>query len=222
MILSGDHSKPVRPMDDGRVVLFAWLMEGRTDAAIEEAGWAGVQSLPVELTLTEDLQLVSKPVEEISALRGEKYQLSDVNLPADSYFELPLHGTQLEIEVDFDAIQGPVGLCVLTSHDETELTCIGYDPGTGAAFIDTTRSSLDEAVVKGRHEERLSNEVRKPIKIRAFVDHSVLEVWFNDQVRISGRAYPTRDDADRVKLFAQGGAAHVRALTAWQMKGIWD
>ncbi len=216
------YAPHVRQVDDGRMILIAWLREGRTDIVIEEAGWAGVQSLPVVLTLDEDLQLVSTPVEEISELRGEKYQQLDVHLPADARFDLPLRGTQLEIEVEFDWIQGSVGLCARATDDAAEMTWIGYDPLKGVAFLDTTRSSLGSGVVRERYEETFQLDIGEPIKIHAFIDGSVLEVWFNDRARISGRAYPTRKDADGVRLFTQGGSAHVNALSAWQMREIWD
>lgn len=216
------YAPHVRQVDDGRVILFSWLREGRSEAAIEQAGWAGVQSLPAVLMLTEELHLVSEPVEELSQLRGENYQLLDVNLPADKTFKIPPRGSQMEIEVEFDYIQGPVGLCVLATDDETEMTCIGYDPHKGAAFLDTERSSLDEGVVRCRHEESLSMGTQESLKIHAFIDGSVLEVWFNDHVRISGRVYPTRVDADGVKLFTQGEAAYVTSLSLWQMRRIWN
>ena len=216
------YAPHARQVDDGRVILFAWLREARSDAAIEKAGWAGVQSLPVELTLNDALKLVSKPVKELQVLRGEKFQLQDVNLPTEDYFELPVRGHQLEIEVEFDLLEGPIGLVVLATDDEAEKTVIGYDPQVGAAFIDTTRSSLDEAELNARYEERLVIDAGESIKIHAFVDGSVLEVWFNDQVRISGRVYPTQADADRVKLFTQDGPARMTSLFTWKMKGIWD
>ncbi len=216
------YAPHVRQVDDGRVILFAWLREGRSEAAIEQAGWAGVQSLPAVLTLTEDLHLVTEPVEELSALRGEEYQLLDVNLPAEKTFEIPLRGSQLEIEVEFDDIQGPFGYYVLARDDEAEMTCIGYDPHKGAAFLDTERSSLDERVVRGRHEESLSIDTHESLKIHAFIDGSVLEVWFNDHVRISGRVYPKRMDADGVKVFSQGEGVHVKSLRIWKMRHIWD
>jgi len=216
------YAPHVRQVDDGRMIMFAWLREERTEAAIEKAGWAGVQSLPAVLMLDEELQLVSEPVEEISVLRGEKFQLSDVRLSADQTHKIPLRGSQLEIEVEFDLIQGLVGLCVLTADDETELTLIGYDPKREVAFLDTTQSSLDDEVVKVQHEESLSIDIHEPLRIHAFIDGSVLEVWFNDYIRMSGRVYPTHMDADHVKLFAHGGSAHVKLLKVWQMNGIWD
>jgi beta-fructofuranosidase len=216
------YAPHLRQVEDGRMIMFAWLREGRTEAAIEKAGWAGVQSLPAVLTLDEELQLVSEPVEEISVLRGEKFQLSDVSLSADQTYKIPLRGSQLEIEVEFDLIQGPVGLCVRTTDDEAEMTCIGFDPHKGVAFLDTARSSLDQAVVNGWHEESLSIDTHEPLRIHAFIDGSVIEVWFNDHVRISGRVYPTREDANGVKLFAHGEPAHVKSMNIWEMKEIWD
>ena len=216
------YASHVRQVDDGRALMFSWLREGRTQAASEQAGWAGVQSLPAMLTLSEELHLVSEPVKELRALRGENAQWLDFHLNADKLFEIPMRGSQLEIEVEFAFIQGLVGLCVLTTDDETEMTRIGYDPIKEAAFLDTERSSLDKAGVRGWHEESLSIDSHETLKIHAFIDGSVLEVWFNGHARISGRVYPTREDANAVKLFTQGGSAHVKAVSVWQINGIWN
>ena len=56
-----------------------------------------------------------------------------------------------------------------------------------------------------------------PLKLRVFVDKSVVEVYANDRQAICRRVYPARDDSLGVVLFANGGEAKICSLKAWEM-----
>ena len=62
-------------------------------------------------------------------------------------------------------------------------------------------------------------EQGEPVKLRVFLDHSVLEVFAGDQRYQSQRIYPIHPDALDVKLFSRGGSTFVKRLRAWQMGG---
>jgi sucrose-6-phosphate hydrolase SacC (GH32 family) len=49
------------------------------------------------------------------------------------------------------------------------------------------------------------------------VDRSVVEVFANDRQAALRRIYPQRPDSVGVSVFANGGAAKVRQVKAWQM-----
>src|SRR6266436_8896838 len=59
--------------DDGRALVIAWSPEARSGDAQVAAGWAGVMTLPRDLTLGVDGQLCSSPVAELSRLRKEHW-----------------------------------------------------------------------------------------------------------------------------------------------------
>jgi beta-fructofuranosidase len=61
----------------------------------------------------------------------------------------------------------------------------------------------------------------EPLRLRVFLDHSVIEVFANDRACLTARIYPTRPDSLGVGLFAHGGAAQLRIGHAWQMAHIW-
>lgn len=56
-----------------------------------------------------------------------------------------------------------------------------------------------------------------PLKLRVFVDQSVIEVFANDRQAITRRVYPTRQDSVDVVLFAGGGEARFKRVEAWEM-----
>lgn len=59
------------------------------------------------------------------------------------------------------------------------------------------------------------------LRLRVFVDRSVVEVFANDRQCMAVRVYPERDDSTGVAIRAQGGDAVLHALDAWQMKCVY-
>lgn len=61
----------------------------------------------------------------------------------------------------------------------------------------------------------------EPLKLRVFIDKSVVEVFVNGKECIAVRVYPGRDDSTGVSIRAQGQDAELKSLDAWQMKSIY-
>jgi len=60
-----------------------------------------------------------------------------------------------------------------------------------------------------------------PLKLRVFVDRSVVEVFVNEKLYLAIRVYPGHADSLGVSLLAQGQDAVLKRLDAWQMRPIW-
>ena len=58
---------------------------------------------------------------------------------------------------------------------------------------------------------------REPLKLRIFIDRSVVEVFANGRQCMTQRIYPARRDSLGVALFSSGGNARCTALDAWDM-----
>ncbi len=58
--------------------------------------------------------------------------------------------------------------------------------------------------------------------MQVFVDRSVVEVFVNGRQCVAVRVYPDRPDSVGVSLRAQGSAAKVKSLDAWQMDSIYE
>jgi len=203
----------------GRCITFGWLLEGRTREAIAEAGWAGVQSLPRELTLGGDGDLEQRPVAELETLRRDHDHQCAIEWEGRK--PLPVAGDALELNVRILPRKATVvGLELLASPDGQESTCLAYEPERQMLVLDTRRASQD-AGAQGRLAEAplvLQDDV---LRLRVFVDHSVVEVFANDRVCLTGRAYPTSPDAQGVALICGGGTAVLEGLDAWEMASIW-
>jgi beta-fructofuranosidase len=61
----------------------------------------------------------------------------------------------------------------------------------------------------------------EPLKLRVFVDRSVVEVFVNGKLYLAMRVYPGRKDSVGVSVRAQGQDAVLKKLDAWQMQSIW-
>ena len=59
------------------------------------------------------------------------------------------------------------------------------------------------------------------LKLRIFIDRSVVEVFVNGRQYLATRVYPGRKDSVGVSLRAQTAEATLKSLNAWQMKPIW-
>ena len=60
------------------------------------------------------------------------------------------------------------------------------------------------------------------MKLRVFVDGSVVEVFVNGRQVVAVRAYPGRDDSLGVSLRAQGRDAQLVSLDVWEMENIFE
>ncbi len=221
------YAPQVRQFDEQRQVMFAWLLEARSEKALEAAGWAGVQCMPRKLSLDRHDHLVTQPLAEMKTLRMRTHHMDEFSLaigkglPIGEGLHIGGRGKHLEIEVEVEAVAGRVGLGVLTSGDGREVTRISVDFDAREGVLDTSQSSLSNEVTSGEQCVHLSEEMLGCVKIHAFIDGSVIEVWFNDLISLTGRAYPTLANAAGLFMFAEGGEARVRSLKVWEMAAIW-
>lgn len=59
------------------------------------------------------------------------------------------------------------------------------------------------------------------LKLRVFIDKSVVEVFVNGKQALAVRVYPSRDDSMGVSLRSQGQESELISFDAWQMRGVW-
>ena len=121
---------------------------------------------------------------------------------------------ELALEIEVGTAQR-CGLKVRASSDGEEETLLYYDADKKELVFDSTRSGREGRKVVERAPFAL--KPGEPLKLRVFVDKSVVEIFANDRQAIGRRVYPARPDSLGVVLFALGGPARVTALTAWNL-----
>lgn len=205
--------------DDGRRIMFGWLFEWRDKAAQLAAGWAGVQSLPRVLSLGAEGRLHFAPAPEVETLRRRHTHHPELRLLPGGDLVPGISGDQLELSLTLHLRQANrVGVRVAVSPDGAEETRIIYDRQAGVIGLDTTRASLDRASHGDLHAAPLTLRNDEPLRLRVFLDHSVLEVYANDITCLTGRLYPSRSDSRTVSLFTDRPAT--ATLDAWELASM--
>jgi beta-fructofuranosidase len=89
--------------------------------------------------------------------------------------------------------------------------------------IESSYSSLDSNVqLRGPETASFSMKSDEPLKLRVFIDKSVVEVFVNGKQALAVRVYPSREDATGVSLRSQGQSSDLIMLEAWQMRSIYN
>ena len=88
--------------------------------------------------------------------------------------------------------------------------------------IDTSRSStLPDALARPPEQAPVWLEPGEPLRLRVFVDRSVVEVFANGRQCLSVRVYPGRPDSTGVSIVSRGRATEVTRFDAWRMRSIY-
>ena len=89
--------------------------------------------------------------------------------------------------------------------------------------LETSYSSLHPDVnPRGPETVSFNMTPGENLKLRIFVDRSVVEVFVNGKQCVAARVYPSREDAVGVSIRSQGQNSELKLLEAWQMKSIYD
>jgi beta-fructofuranosidase len=186
-----------------------------------------------------------EPAGDVESLRGTHHHVGQTRLLANKEIVLEgVHGNALELEAEIDDQGAPlVELTVLRSPDGQEFTRIAFyrargyrdwDRWTGKApedleriaysllSVDTSYSStLPDARSRAPETAPVYLAPDEPLRLRVFVDRSVVEVYANGRQCLAVRVYPGRAESVGISLRAQGQDAVLRSLDAWQMQSIY-
>ncbi len=204
--------------DDGRRIMWAWLFDYGKFGIRWEQGWSGTMSLPRVLSLSEDGQLLMDVPREIEALRYDAFTKknfalqSGVDLVVDD-----VRGNSLELYVEMESSDAKeFGVKVCVSPDGQEQTVISYDVAEGKLKVDAGKSGPED---KAKSVEAGPFELKdgERLKLRIFVDKSVVEVFANSRQAVVRRIYPAQPDSLGVSLFTAGGPAKVHTLKSWKI-----
>ncbi len=198
----------------------------------------GIISLPRQLSLNEDSSKVLhplriEPIKELKKLRFDPVKVRNVAIPANSEKILRgVKGRAMELEAVIDPGNArEVGLRILRSSDGTEQTTVSllmhawawpWRSDKRELMIDVSQASLgSKAASRSPEVGPLFLKDGELLRLRIFVDRSVVEAFANGRQCLTLRAYPTRQDSTGVSVFARGGKARLVSLNAYQMKSIW-
>ena len=235
----GVHAPSATTDGSGGVIVIFNMNEGRS-----HEGWGGIMTLPRRLTLLDGDQLGVEPAGEIASVRTGHRAVGPTVLPPNEEIVLPgVEGDAIEIDAEIEVGEAPmVELNVLRAPGKEEYTRIafykqrgfrhwerygGWEPeklraaSDSLITIDTSYSSTGPDV-RSRAPETAPVYVapQEPLRLRVFVDRSVVEVFVNGRQCAAVRVYPARPDSVGVSLRAQGQEVVVSRLDVWKMAPI--
>lgn len=199
----------------GRQIMWAWLTDNPPNE--KQQGWSGVYGLPRSLWLGEDGTLRMAPVKELELLRDREQTWAELPLADGATMRLDgIVGDSCELEVDVACGSAKrCGLKLRASDDARGETAVYYDAENHHLVFDSTKSGAHVRSAIERAPFLLGDGER--LRLRVFIDKSIVEVYANDRQAIARRIYPTRDDSLGIALFAEGGAATFHTVKAWRM-----
>ena len=202
----GDHhfSGPSGFVDprSGRSIVFSIAQGERPEQDQWDSGWAHNAGLPITLALGEDGDLRVAPIDELKSLRqATLLDLHDVTPARAAQALAEIGGDTLEIELEIAPATGAArrGLVLRSTSDGAEHTDLYADSARGRLEIDRRHSGTahDGGVQGGAFDTGGA-----PLRLRVFVDRSMIEAYANDRKSLTSRAYPTRLDATGLGLLA--------------------
>jgi beta-fructofuranosidase len=158
-----------------------------------------------------------RPPKELELLRYDAKTMAKLTVKADA--DVPLKGIAgKSIELAIEMVPGKgakqFGVKVCCSPNGTEQTLVYYDAADRKLKVDTRKSGRQGP--KKIEAGPFALKAGEPLKLRVFVDKSVVEVFANDRQAVTRRIYPSKDSVG-VVLFASGGPVKVPTLQAWEM-----
>jgi len=203
----------------GRSIVFSIAQGERTSQAEWESGWAHNAGLPVSMWLGDDGDVRLAPIAETAGLRQALLlDLRDAT-PAQAAAALSkVDGDMLEVELELAYAGGTErrGLALRRSPDGAEETRLYFDPARRRVEIDRERTTLDPQA-RSRGVQGGALDLRSaPLRLRVFLDRSMVEAYVNDRRSLTSRVYPTRSDATGLALMAASGD-RVLSLKVWRM-----
>ncbi len=182
-------------------------------------GWAHNYSLPREWSLDENDCLVQKPFEGLKGMRSSAaYSNSNFQLSGEQNLS-PVSGRMVEVVGEFEIGNSfDFGFNFFKSGDD-QFAQLSYTPSSNTLKLDMSRlprMTNDNGVFNGVYQSQLPESFSKGdiIKIHAFIDHSIIDIFINDKWAASVRLFPTSNSANTVEAFSTG-ATTVKSLDAW-------
>ena len=230
---AGVHAPSATPDGEGGVIAIFNM-----NPAKPTEGWNQIMTLPRRLTLAAKDELGIAPVGDVESLRYDHRHIDAMTLPANEEVVLEnIRGSAMEILAEIDPKNVPmVEMNVLRSPNKEEFTRIAFyrnrgyrnrghrtGPQYSLLTIDSSYSSLlPDVLSRAPETASIAIEPNEPLKLRVFVDRSVVEVFANGKQCVALRVYPGREDSIGVSLRAQGQDVRLKSLDAWQMKNVYE
>ncbi|WP_340371586.1 sucrose-6-phosphate hydrolase [Peribacillus sp. FSL E2-0218] len=202
--------------DEGRRVAIGWMDMWESNMPTKADGWCGALTLPREITLGDQLEILMNPVEEITLLRETEHNECKKRPILENYL-IDTKEDLIEVKAVFDLTDAnarSVGLKV--RGVEQEELILSYDVEEGQLTLDCSKfGKMKDGVRKA------PLNAKDLLSLRIFLDRSSIEVFANNgQTSMTSRIYP-KEERLGIELFTVNGAVQIDELTYWTLQDTW-
>lgn len=190
---------------NGRLLVFNWLRDNQDDDLERELskGWSGIHSIIREMWLNEDGSVGIEPITEMNNLRvNEKSYLISEN----SHEEISLSNVHCEIEFETTCAEGNNGLKLY--YNENDYVDICVDSINKKVVIDNLNSNSKGRLIKD--EAPFDINIGEKIKMRIFIDGSVIEVFVNSKQAVTRQVFPPNFDNLKIVVDTKGKNVNIK------------
>ena len=195
---------------DGKTILLGIVPDKLPTQQNFEMGWAHNYSLPREISLDSNGQLVQKPYSGLTAMRSNTH--AEATLADGGTASLaPVEGRQVELLGQFSVSSGQAGFRFL--KQDSRQASLTYDADRSTLTLDLTqldRRSNDLGSYNGLYAVTLTEPLSR---LHVYLDGSILDIFVNEKWAYSVRLFPTHAAQVATEVFATG-TAQVKAQ-AW-------
>ncbi|MFJ6530790.1 glycoside hydrolase family 32 protein [Streptomyces longwoodensis] len=206
---------------DGRWLLWGWAWEARDRQWVDKAGWAGLLTLPREVTLGEDGAVRQRPATELLSLRGGRALTASGETAATAVLGTVDASFDLTTRLELHAPATGGGLRLVTSGDSDEYLDITIDPAAGELVVSREHASLDERAHGGTYRipcPQARTASRAAVELRLVVDGSVAELFLPSGKTLTLRFYPTGASPWRIEAHTTGEGRIGYTAAAWNLR----
>ena len=198
-----DFYAPQTMIDDqGRRIMVAWMQSWNRTPLTSRLGFAGMMTLPRELTLINNI-LYQTPVQEIENYRTNEV-IETVTLNQQTYENEQIFGHSQELILSIEPGTGKSGVKLFVGDNEE--TLVYYEDGY--VYLDRTKSTQSRISASMIH-----NITRAPaelvdgkVELRIFIDKYSVEIFINGgRKTITSTVLPTKD-AQQIIFFSEGNS----------------
>jgi beta-fructofuranosidase len=189
-------------LQDGRRLVWGWV-----NGFPGGHGWNGCLSLPRQLSLSRNGELRQEPIPQLTHLRGMPLKWRKLKLTERPQVLTMPETNTLEILAELD----------LQTANSLRLELTNRDGATRSVKVGFNGSEL--AVMDTKAPLSLTGPART-LRLRIFLDRSVLEVFANDTVCLTKTFAPIAENP-ALALSAEGGDARAGLVEAWPVNTIW-
>jgi len=192
--------------DKNRCLMWGWIRDGRDYHAWIDVGWAGSQTLPRLLTLSEDGSIQFEPAGELTSLRKSYKTYPDAKISAKDFLLIDdFKGLQYELEVILKPGSSKIfGLELLGGESQAK---IYYDQTTKTLHFNDIIAPLE--LIDGK------------LSLHIFLDAAIIEIFANKKVCITNTVQPSSQEGFNFRFFCNEGISEVNDIQLWEIGTIW-